>query len=213
MGLVVTEGKSVPRQTSTDQLAFTFKTVASTDQAGFSDAEVFYHEGTDHIALEHLRDQLAVLPDLLATTEPINIDEADVGEPENTPAERDRVRAILKKHSSIFISAGNALPPPAKGVVCDIEVEPGTKPIAQRPRRIQPELLEKVYELLKKLLDTGIIEYSDSAWASPIVVVMKKNGVDIRLCIDYRRVNQLIKLMNYPLPLIDELLDNFDKVM
>ncbi|TYZ66783.1 hypothetical protein PybrP1_006458 [[Pythium] brassicae (nom. inval.)] len=42
---------------------------------------------------------------------------------------------------------------------------------------------------------------------------MKKNGVDIRLCIDYRLVNQLIKLMNYPLPLIGELLDNFEAVV
>ena len=42
---------------------------------------------------------------------------------------------------------------------------------------------------------------------------MKKNGQDIRLCIDYRLVNQLIKLMRYPLPLIDQLLDNFESVM
>ncbi|TYZ69029.1 hypothetical protein PybrP1_011015 [[Pythium] brassicae (nom. inval.)] len=42
---------------------------------------------------------------------------------------------------------------------------------------------------------------------------MKKNGVDIRLCIDYRGVNLLIKLSSYPLPLIDELLDNFESVM
>jgi len=70
-----------------------------------------------------------------------------------------------------------------------------------------------VYELLKGLLEVGIIEYSDSDWASPIVIVMKKNGQDIRLCIDYRLVNQLIKLMKYPLPLIDQLLDDFEAVM
>ncbi|OWZ11643.1 LOW QUALITY PROTEIN: hypothetical protein PHMEG_00015305 [Phytophthora megakarya] len=59
------------------------------------------------------------------------------------------------------------------------------------------------------LLETGLIEYSDSEWASAIVLVLKKNGTDVRLCIDYRLVNQLIKLMNYPLPLIDELMSNF----
>ncbi|OWY94174.1 hypothetical protein PHMEG_00036172, partial [Phytophthora megakarya] len=70
-----------------------------------------------------------------------------------------------------------------------------------------------VYELLKRLLETGLIEYSNSEWASAIVLVMKKNGTDVRLCIDYRLVNQLIKLMNYPLPLIDELMSNFAATM
>ncbi|KAJ0389478.1 hypothetical protein ATCC90586_010663 [Pythium insidiosum] len=124
--------------------------------------------------------------------------DADVGEPdENTPEELEKLRRILEKHQPAFISSGNALPPPARGVICDIEIEPGTKPIAQRPRPIKSHLLTKVYELLKGLLEVGIIEYSGSDWASPIVVVMKKNGVDIRLCIDYRLVNQLIKLMRH----------------
>ena len=177
------------------------------------DAAVYYHEGTDHILLESLRDQLAMLPEVATSAEPVDIETADVGEPENTPEEIAQMRAILRKHQSAFISSGNALPPPARGVVCDIEVEPGTKPIAQKMRRIPADQLAKVAELLKNLLEAGIIEYSESPWASPIVIVMKKNGKDIRLCIDYRRVNQLINLMNYPLPLIDELLENFDSIM
>ena len=72
-----------------------------------------------------------------------------------------------------------------------------------RPRAIKASLLVNVYELLKALLNVGIIEYSDSEWAAAIVLVMKKNG-EIRLCIDYRLVNRLIKLMRYPLPLIDQ---------
>ncbi|KAE8962240.1 hypothetical protein PR001_g29771 [Phytophthora rubi] len=71
----------------------------------------------------------------------------------------------------------------------------------------------KVYELIKKLLEKGLVEHSESPWATPIVIVLKKNGVDIRMCIDYRVVNTFIKLSNYPLPLIDDLLIGFESAM
>ncbi|KAE9045638.1 hypothetical protein PR002_g2119 [Phytophthora rubi] len=54
---------------------------------------------------------------------------------------------------------------------------------------------------------------STSPWASPIVVIIKKNGIDIRLCIDYRLVNSLTRLMIYPMTLINELLEDLDKVL
>ncbi|GMF46129.1 unnamed protein product [Phytophthora fragariaefolia] len=65
----------------------------------------------------------------------------------------------------------------------------------------------------KGLLSAKIIQHSTSPWASPIVVIIKKNGVDIRLCIDYRLVNSLTRLMVYPMPLINDLLDDLDKVL
>ncbi|KAE9024474.1 hypothetical protein PR001_g12669 [Phytophthora rubi] len=71
----------------------------------------------------------------------------------------------------------------------------------------------KEYKLLKKLLETGLVEHSESPWASPIVIVLKKNGIDIRMCIDYRVVNAFIRLSNYPLPLIDDLLVGFESAM
>ena len=43
------------------------------------------------------------------------------------------------------------------------------------------------------------------------MVIIKKNGVDIRICIDYRRVKQLTRLMVYPMPLISDLLEDLDK--
>ena len=45
------------------------------------------------------------------------------------------------------------------------------------------------------------------------MVIIKKNGVDIRFCIDYRRVNQLTRLMVYPMPLISDLLKDLDKAL
>jgi hypothetical protein len=48
---------------------------------------------------------------------------------------------------------------------------------------------------------------SESPWNAPIVVVAKKNG-DIRLCVDYRRLNAVTKRTVYPIPATQELLDN-----
>ena len=47
------------------------------------------------------------------------------------------------------------------------------------------------------MLDMGIIQPSSSPWASPTVLVEKKDG-DVRFCIDYRKLNQVSKFDAYP---------------
>ncbi|OWZ11497.1 reverse transcriptase [Phytophthora megakarya] len=76
----------------------------------------------------------------------------------------NQLNVVLKKHRKIFLGDGNAAPPPVRGVICDLDVG-DAKP---------------------KLLEATLIEHSESPWASRIVIVLKKNGVDIRMCIDYR---------------------------
>ncbi|GMG17973.1 unnamed protein product [Phytophthora fragariaefolia] len=172
---------------------------------------VYVREGSELMA--QLRDQLTMLPELQDLSPECKIDEADVGEPGVSTSEMEtKLRKILKYHRKIFLGDGNAAPAPARGVVCDLDVGI-VRPVAQRARQIAPHLLVKVYELLKKLLETGLIEHSESEWGSPIVIVLKKNGVDIRMCIDYRVVNEFIKLSRYPLPLIDDLLIRFESAM
>ncbi|KAE9311340.1 hypothetical protein PR003_g20044 [Phytophthora rubi] len=172
---------------------------------------VYLHEGSELTA--QLKDELPFLPELLDLSPECDITKADVGEPGLSTDTQDRkLRGILKHHRKIFLGDGNAAPAPARGVICDLDVG-DARPVSQRPRSIAPHIMIKVYELLKKLLETGLVEHSESPWASPIVIVLKKNGVDIRMCIDYRIVNGFIRLSNYPLPLIDDLLVGFESAM
>ncbi|OWZ02168.1 reverse transcriptase, partial [Phytophthora megakarya] len=163
--------------------------------------------------LAQLRDLLVMLPELSEFHPECNIDQADVGVPVGTyPEDESRMGAILKRHRKIFLGDGNAAPAPARGVVCDRDVGEA-KPIALRLSSIGPHVAVKVYELFKKVLENNLIEHSESQWASPIVIVLKKNGVDIRMCIDYRLVNNFIQPFSYPLPFIDDLLVGFEKAL
>ncbi|GMF36807.1 unnamed protein product [Phytophthora fragariaefolia] len=172
---------------------------------------VYIHEGSELLA--QLRYELAMLPELRELSLEGDISKADVGEPgRTTPAEEEKLRTRLRHHHRIFLGGGNAAPAPARRVWCDLDVR-DAKPVAQRPRSIAPHLAIKVYEFLKKLLETGLIEHYGSPWASPIVIILKKNGVDIRMCIDYRVGKGFIQLSNYPLPLIDDMLIGFESTM
>ena len=70
----------------------------------------------------------------------------------------------------------------------DIELEPGTRVISQRPYRIPEKINEGVRKEIEDMLEGGIIEESENAWSSPIVPVLKPNGA-VRVCVDYRKLN------------------------
>ena len=63
---------------------------------------------------------------------------------------------------------------------------------------------------LQQMLCDGLIEESNSEWSSPIVVVRKKDESK-QICVDYRKLNAVTKLDAYPMPRIDELLDQIRK--
>ena len=79
-------------------------------------------------------------------------------------------------------------------------------PIRQPVCQISPHRREEVRELLSQILERGVVEPSSSPWASPIVLVQKKDG-STRFCIDYRKLNHMTRKETYPLPRIDMTLD------
>ncbi len=79
-------------------------------------------------------------------------------------------------------------------------------PISQPYRRIPPTQYSEVRDHITKLLKKGVIKPSNSAYASPIVLVRKTDGC-LRLCVDYRKLNSKTKRDAFPLPRIDESFD------
>ncbi|GFW24481.1 retrovirus-related Pol polyprotein from transposon 412 [Trichonephila clavipes] len=79
-------------------------------------------------------------------------------------------------------------------------------PIKQHPRRLPFAKQEKVGTQLREMQENDIIEPSSSPWASPIVLVRKKDGCT-RFCVDYRKLNDVTNKDSYPLPRIDNTLD------
>ncbi|KAK3703901.1 hypothetical protein QZH41_009140 [Actinostola sp. cb2023] len=80
------------------------------------------------------------------------------------------------------------------------------RPIKIPHRRVPPQQWTEVRDYIQKSLERGIIRESSSPYASPIVLVRKKDG-KLRLCVDYRLLNAKTHKDAYPLPHIDEALD------
>ncbi|XP_043062696.1 uncharacterized protein LOC122319447 [Drosophila yakuba] len=87
-------------------------------------------------------------------------------------------------------------------VQAKIDVE-GGQVVSQAPYRVSEPKKEVVAKMVDELLERDIITPSTSEYASPVVLIKKPNGSD-RLCIDYRRLNKLIRKENFPVPNIEE---------
>ena len=82
-------------------------------------------------------------------------------------------------------------------------------PIKQNPYRLPFSERKLVQEHIEKMLEAGIIKPSRSPWASPIVIVDKKDGTK-RFCVDLRALNKVTVKNSYPLPRIDDILSSLE---
>jgi len=115
------------------------------------------------------------------------------------------LKLLLSDHQDTFVSSSADL-----GFCPLVEHDIGTgdtRPIKQSPRRPPIAARETEEEILNEMLETGVIEPSRSTWASPVCLVKKKDGT-FNFCIDYRRVNAVSKKDAYPIPDIQDGLDN-----
>ncbi|XP_077388164.1 retrovirus-related Pol polyprotein from transposon 412 [Festucalex cinctus] len=117
---------------------------------------------------------------------------------------KNRLRQkLVKKHNVFSLNEWDV--GLAKGVDHKIRLNDST-PFRERSRRLAPADIDDVRRHLQQLLEAGIVKESRSPYASPIVVVRKKNG-SIRICIDYRTLNSRTIPDQYTVPRIDDVLD------
>lgn len=93
-----------------------------------------------------------------------------------------------------------------------IHIKPGTTPIFTRQYRLPETQRAEVNHQLREMEENGIIEPSNSAWNSPVILVKKKSDATgeqkFRLVVDFRKLNDVTLTQNFPIPLIDEILDD-----
>ena len=103
-----------------------------------------------------------------------------------TEEQQQRAKEVIKKYSFLFAMESLDLGR-TNLIKHKIELTDYT-PIKDRYRRIPPHQYEEVRKHLKEMLDIGAIRRSNSPWASPMVLVCKKDG-SLRFCIDLRKLN------------------------
>ncbi|RZB65128.1 Vacuolar-processing enzyme [Glycine soja] len=140
--------------------------------------------------------------------------------------QEEKLLLVLKKHKKAIVWTLADIPGISPSTCMHrILLEDGAKPVRQPQRRLNPVILDVVKKEVTKLLQARIIYPNfDSQWVSPVQVIPKKTGLTViknekdehiptrvqnswRVCIDYRRLNQVTRKDHFPLPFIDQMLE------
>ncbi|KAL0376671.1 UNVERIFIED_CONTAM: Transposon Ty3-G Gag-Pol polyprotein [Sesamum calycinum] len=124
----------------------------------------------------------------------------DINQGEKNP----RLLDLLHHFSDIFQEPRTL--PPERTIEHHIELVPDAIPRKQHPYRYAYGQKTEIEKIVREMLESGIIRTSQSSFVSPVLLVKKKDG-GWRLCVDYRYLNKLTVKHNFPIPVIDELLD------
>ncbi|KAE8218758.1 hypothetical protein CF319_g7425 [Tilletia indica] len=114
------------------------------------------------------------------------------------------VIALLRRHREAFSLDGR--PGHIKDVAMTIPVEDPSKLQAEPPRRVSPEKRQAIDKELAQLLEWGVVEESSSPVSAPVHLV--KQRTKLRFCVDYRSLNTATTPDRYPLPRVDDVIEN-----
>lgn len=125
----------------------------------------------------------------------------DVNNIDISPAQRLKLQELLHKHQAVFSCHDEDY---GKTSTIQHVIPTGdAAPVRGRHSHVPRHLYQEVKTLIQGMIDSKIVRPSTSPWASPIVLVRKKDGT-LRFCVDYRKLNLLTHKDAYPLPRIEE---------
>lgn len=124
------------------------------------------------------------------------------------PDELQQLKEFLVDHHDVFsLEEGER----GETGIVQLEIDTGDAPPRRQPPRRMPFVVrQEVAKQLKQMQKAGVVQPSCSPWSSPVVMVRKRDGSN-RFCVDYRGLNAVTKADTFPLPRIDDLLDQLSK--
>ena len=159
------------------------------------------------VALDSTEEQIINHSEGKCTEVPLHLQEVFIKSSELlNKEEKDLSAHVLVKYENLFSKSSGDL-----GLTNLVRhrINTGSAQPIKRPPRRQPFVERGVEkEEIQKMLEKGIVEPSNSSWASPIVLVSKEDGTT-RFCVDYRKLNDVTVKDGYRLPRVDECLDAF----
>jgi hypothetical protein len=122
----------------------------------------------------------------------------------NSEDDNEHLTQLLSEFQDVFVQP-NTLPP-SRVFDHHIPLLPGLVLVNTRPCRYAPLHNDEIERKVSKLMKVGLIVPSVSPFASPMFLVQKKD-VSWRFCVDYRKLNSMTVKNRFPMPLVDEILD------
>ena len=134
------------------------------------------------------------------------IETGDTTRSETSPDQEQDVQNLLKEFKDVFPENLPKGLPPKRAQDFHIDLKEGSTPQKKGLYRMSSAELSELKSQLSDLIEQGFIKPSSSPWGAPVLFVSKKDGA-LRLCVDYRALNRLTVKNSYPLPRIDDILD------
>ena len=108
--------------------------------------------------------------------------------------QKSELRKLVQEYESIFTD----VPKQTNVIECEIQLTTND-PIRSRPYPVPQALKQTLKDEIRDMLSLGVIERSNSSYASPVVMVRKKDG-SVRFCIHFRKLNRIIVFDPEPMP-------------